>query len=720
MTKQTTKKLPHRPITPEDLLRFQIVSDPRIAPDGRQIVFVEKHIGPQNNSVSNLWIVAVDPAADLAPARREGGASTTPHAPRQFTAGGSDCHPRWSPDGTQIAFLREAKEVGSQIHAIGIAGGEARRITNFPEGQIGEFCWSPDGSSLAVQFRPQDPQRTKTANTQRQQQGLSTPPWVTDDLFYRLDGEGYFGSQRHRLYIVDLRDEELPARELYSQDTLGMFTFDFSPDARQLVVATNRHAEPSLHPEADELLRIDTATGKIARIPRLPPGPKTAPRWSPDGQTIAYAGRLGNDTLYSTENLELFVCHPLRGDTRSLTSQHDYCLEAQGLADTAVGCGNPTLHFSPDSSRIYFRLSVHGESHVASVAMSDGTLAFHTQGPLDVRMGNLSLDGRQMALTVGNAVTLAEVAVLNVAATQGAATIQGAAAKGTTSTPSPTMLSNLNGPLLAQLQLCTPESHWIEAADGHQVQLWVIKPPTRKKKVPAVLEIHGGPHAHYFSSFFLEFQLLAAQGYAVFYSNPRGSKGYGREHCAAIRGCWGTADWTDIQAVVRFMKDQPFVDTQRLGVIGGSYGGFMTNWVIGHCHDFVAAVSDRSISNLVSWSGSTDFIEPTSDYFPGNFWDQPEARWNQSPLKYLGKAKTPTLVIHSEGDLRCNIEQGEQLFAALKLLGVPARLVRYPSNTSHGMSRGGPPDLRIHRLQQILAWWRQYLDAAGSDNVECP
>ncbi|MEI8372215.1 MAG: S9 family peptidase [Planctomycetota bacterium] len=712
MTKPSTKKLPQRPIVPEDLLRFLIVSDPQIAPDGRQIVFVEKHVGSQNNSVSNLWIVAVEPAAGPVPARREGASPRSLNVPRQFTAGGSDCHPRWSPDGTQIAFLREAKDVSPQIYAIGIAGGEARRLTNFPEGQIGEFGWSPDGNSLAVQFRPQDPERTKAANTQRQQQGLSDPPWVTDDLFYRLDGEGYFGSQRHRLYIVDLRGEELPARELYGQDTLGMFTFDFSPDSRQLVIATNRHKEPSLHPEADELLRIDVATGKITRIPRLPLGPKTSPRWSPDGQTIAYAGRLGNDTLYSTENLELFVCHPLRGDPRSLTRQHDYCLEAQSLSDIAVGCGNPTLHFSPDSSRIYFRLSDRGESHVASVAMADGVLAFHTHGPLDVRMGNLSLDGRRMALTVGNTTTLAEVAVLDMTATPGAA------AKGIPSPSLPAMLSNFNGPLLAQLQLCAPEPHWIEAADGHQVQLWVIKPAARKKKMPAVLEIHGGPHAQYASSFFFEFQLLAAQGYAVFYSNPRGSKGYGREHCAAIRGCWGTTDWIDLQAVIRFMKDQPFVDTQRMGVMGGSYGGYMTNWAIGHCHDFAAAVSDRSISNLVSWSGSTDVIEPTSDYFPGNFWDQPEVRWDQSPLKYLGNAKAPTLIIHSAGDLRCNIEQAEQLFAALKLLGVPARLVRYPSNTSHGMSRGGPPDLRIHRLQQILAWWRQYLDAASGDNVE--
>jgi acylaminoacyl-peptidase len=226
-----------------------------------------------------------------------------------------------------------------------------------------------------------------------------------------------------------------------------------------------------------------------------------------------------------------------------------------------------------------------------------------------------------------------------------------------------------------------------------------------------VLEIHGGPHAQYGSGYFHEFQVLAAAGYAVFYSNPRGSKGYGRDHCAAIRGHWGTADWTDIQAVTRFMKSQPFVDASRLGIMGGSYGGYMTNWAIGHAQDFAAAITDRCVSNLVSMSGSTDVPERPGEYFPGNFWDQPEARWEQSPLKYLGHAKTPTLIIHSEGDLRCNVEQAEQVFAALKLLDVPTRLVRYPRSTSHGMSRSGPPDLRLHRLGQILAWWDQYLHA---------
>jgi dipeptidyl aminopeptidase/acylaminoacyl peptidase len=272
-------------------------------------------------------------------------------------------------------------------------------------------------------------------------------------------------------------------------------------------------------------------------------------------------------------------------------------------------------------------------------------------------------------------------------------------------------LSNFNGELLGQLTLAKPESAWVTSADGTKVQVWSIKPPNFKtgKKYPAILEIHGGPHAMYGVDFFHEFQTLAAQGYVVFFSNPRGSKGYGRDHCSAIRGSWGSADWRDLQAVIEFMKQRPYVDPRCLGVMGGSYGGYMTNWIIGRTRDFKAAITDRCVSNLVSFPGTTDYLEPPDRYWPGNWWDRPEKLWAMSPLKDLGKCRTPTLIIHSEGDLRCNIEQAEQVFTVLKLNNVPTRFVRYPSSTSHGLSRTGPPDLRLHRLNQILEWWKRWL-----------
>jgi len=203
--------------------------------------------------------------------------------------------------------------------------------------------------------------------------------------------------------------------------------------------------------------------------------------------------------------------------------------------------------------------------------------------------------------------------------------------------------------------------------------------------------------------------VLAAAGHVVVFSNPRGSKGYGEEHCTAIQGKWGAADWTDVQAVASFMEQHPAIDPQRIGIMGGSYGGYMTNWAITHTDRFAAAITDRCVANLVSMAGSSDYPLVPGEYWPGNPWDDNQEIWQQSPIRAIRNVTTPTLVIHSEGDLRCNVEQGEQVFAALKMLGVPTRFVRYPRETSHGMSRCGPPDLRIHRLGEILAWWSKYL-----------
>ncbi|MDG2292115.1 MAG: prolyl oligopeptidase family serine peptidase, partial [Phycisphaerales bacterium] len=229
------------------------------------------------------------------------------------------------------------------------------------------------------------------------------------------------------------------------------------------------------------------------------------------------------------------------------------------------------------------------------------------------------------------------------------------------------------------------------------------------KSYPAVLEIHGGPHAQYGEAFFHEFQVLANAGYIVVYSNPRGSKGYGQEHTAAIHGSWGGKDWEDIRAVTDSMLANPSINSKRMGVMGGSYGGYMTLWAIGHTNDFAGAITDRCVSNLVSMGGNSDFVDVPDQYFPGAFWDCPDETWHSSPIRTMGNVETPTLIIHSEGDLRCNVEQADQVFAALQVRKIPCAFVRYPRETSHGMSRNGPPDMRLHRLHQILDWWKTYL-----------
>jgi acylaminoacyl-peptidase len=674
--KKTTKRSSRRRITPEDLLRITFVADAQISPDGAAAAFVRKHVGDKNEYVSNIWLACAE------------GNGT-----RQFTNGGRDRAPRWSPDGSRLAFVGAREKTRPQLYTINATGGEATPLTDFPEGTIGAYRWAPNGRHLAVAFRPQAEEWTTAAKKEREEKGLTDPPRVIDHWWYRLDGDGYFDAQRFALYVIDA--ETGAHRKLYGADMLGFFSFDFSPDSTQLVVSTNRDKRVGLRAWNDELLRIRVATGKITPIPGLPEGPKDAVAWSPDGKTIAYAGREGGDSTYSTENLELWVCDPVKGRAKCLTGSTDYCLMAAPMSDTAEVAFDATLWWAPNSKRIFMQLGWHGAAHVASVKRSGGAVTRHTGGQRLHNPGNFSRDGKRLALTVGTPTVLDEVHIADVA----------------TGAMKTRAITNENGPLLKELDLAKPRAQWVTAPDGTKVHTWVLRPPHRaeRSRCPAVLEIHGGPHAQYGLGFFHEFQVLAANGYVVVYSNPRGSKGYGRDHCHAIRGKWGTVDWVDVEAVANFMADLPFVDQKRMGVMGGSYGGYMTNWAIGHTNMFAGAITDRCVSNMVSMGGTSDFIDEPDRYFPGNHWDDTEGRETQSPIRFIGKAKTPTLVIHSEGDLRCNVEQAEQLYTALVALKVPTRLVRYPRTTSHGMSRGGPPDMRLHRLHQILGWWKRYL-----------
>jgi dipeptidyl aminopeptidase/acylaminoacyl peptidase len=226
-----------------------------------------------------------------------------------------------------------------------------------------------------------------------------------------------------------------------------------------------------------------------------------------------------------------------------------------------------------------------------------------------------------------------------------------------------------------------------------------------------VLYVHGGPAAQYGgqSTPFHELQWLAANGYVVVFSNPRGSKGYGEAHTKAIKGDWGHRDWEDVQAVADYAAALPYVDAQRMAIMGGSYGGFMTAWAVGHTDRFRCAIADRLVANLHSMSGTCDFAWQHGKTWKGNAWDDPSDLWRCSPLAYAGRINTPMLIIHSDGDLRCPVGQAEELFAALRAQRKTVELVRYPSESSHGMSRNGPPDLRLDRLRRNLAWLDRYL-----------
>jgi dipeptidyl aminopeptidase/acylaminoacyl peptidase len=682
MARRTTKSR-RRPLTAEDLLSLRSASAPVISPDGEQVVYVVKEVGEKNAYHTRLWIADAEDGE-----------------PRPFTAGPHDSQPCWSPDGSCLAFVRAASKGRPQVALIDPLGGEAEVLTDLPEGSLGAPRWSPTGDALFLTWRATATAWTAAEIEARSEAGLSDPPRVIDDPWYRLDGDGYFDAQRFHLLRVDAEDGS--THTVWDKDALGDVTFDVHPDGRTVVVATNRDKHAYARDWTTELLLVDAHNGRVRAVPGMPSGPKLCPTFSPDGKRVAWAGVIDEDGSRGEENVELFVTDLAKGGARSLTGRTDHCLLAPTLGDCAEISFHPTFCWHPDGRRLWLQIGRHGETHLATVSSGGGPLRFHTKGHKQIRMGNLSDDGRVMAVTVETVVRPPDVHVMDVPK------LTGRAPEVTLSTVA---VSDVNKELMASLQLSTPKASWVRSEDGTRVHTWVMLPPgaSPNRKRPTVVTIHGGPQAQYGWSFFHEFQLMAANGYVVVFSNPRGSKGYGRDVTADIARNWGTKDWDDVRAVSEWCTEQAFCDERRLGVMGGSFGGFMTLWAIGHSRMYRAAIADRCVSNMISMWGSSDIYVWPGAWMPGNTWDDTKALWDMSPQQFMGKVRTPTLLIHSEGDLRCNIAESEQVHAALAVRGVPVRFVRYPRNTSHGMSRGGPPDMRLHRLGEILRWWKERL-----------
>ncbi|HXL36891.1 MAG TPA: S9 family peptidase [Ktedonobacteraceae bacterium] len=675
-----------RNITIEDLYQFKQVSRPRISPDGQRVAFVITTIDERKQEYhSSIWIVSTD-----------GGEA------KRFTGGASNAHsPNWSPDGKWLAFVtdREGEPVGkvqaeqkkpkkaqSQIWLIPTDGGEARQLTFMQHGASNPV-WSPDSKQIVftAQVGPAD---------EETEDGKPLPKArVIDRLWYRLDGVGFNYERRNHLFLIDVADGE--ARQLTEGDWDDTDPA-WSPDGSRIAFVSSR-AEDRWRLPCPDIYTLLITNGKAGDLKCLTNGSLvcSTPSWSPDGKTIAFLGGL---KIHSGGHLDVYTipAHTEPGSASCLSQDFEGSFQDWTNSDIGDEHLAPAPTWSTDGSTLYALASHRGASRIYALATNGAGTTPLTLTPGELHVRDYSIDQlkSKMALLIGSPTQLQEIYARSLAPDN---ELQ--------------RLTSFNDALLNEMDLSTLEYMPYTGADDWPMDGWIMKPRNfdASKKYPLVVEIHGGPATQYGYGFFHEMQLLTAEGYVVLFTNPRGSCGYGREFSLAVRGAWGEKDSLDIMAGVDALLQQGYIDEQRMGVTGGSYGGFMTNWLIGHTNRFRVAITDRSVTNLVSDFGSCDFgwtfADDELDTTP---WDDLDRYLRMSPITYVKNIHTPLLIIHSEQDLRCSIEQAEQLFASLKYLGREVLFVRFEGQ-SHGLSRGGHPKLRAERLQHILDWFGKYL-----------
>ncbi len=665
-----------RPITPDDLLTLQTVSDTQISPDGSQVAFVRSITDREKNKYRNeMWLVPSDGS----------------RPPRRFTGGKwNDSNPRWSPDGTRIAFVSDRLEEAAQVFLIAADGGEAAPLTTLPSGSIQELKWSPDGDRIALIYRATPADYTKKAAEERKEKGLSTPPRVHTHLFYRLDGFGYFDGSYWQVAVVDATSGQT---EMLTEGDFHCGSVTWSPYGSELAFLSDRR------PDGDAILEEDTQVWTVSenggnlRQVSAPVGSKSGLVWSPDDNHFAYSSNPDGLDQWGTNNERIFVLPTLGGVARDLTGHTDLAVGNLAISDIGGGGGEELL-WSESGKEIYTLVSSSGDVRLTRLTVTSGEITMLT--PPNQVVGSFSVARGVFAASVSRPTTPAEVFVGD------------------------RQISYLNQPWLDEIALQTPEPFAIPNGVGGVVPGWFLTPPNFKADgtSPLVIYVHGGPHLQYGNALFHELQWLAAQGYVVAYANPRGSKGYGEAHTKAIKGDWGGPALADIECIADEAIRRGYADPAKTAIMGGSYGGYLTAWAVGHTDRFTCAIADRLVNNLQSMAGTCDFPWSHGTYYQGNSWDDPSDLWRHSPMAYAGKINTPLLLIHSDGDLRCPISQAEELFAALRLQRKVVEFVRYPAETSHGLSRGGPPDLRLDRLQRNLAWLDKYLKLNGTNTAK--
>jgi acylaminoacyl-peptidase len=711
--------MPKKP-SAADLASLRVPTDVRLSPDGRSACYVVKETAPDLAGYRTaLWLAPVDGSAP----------------PRRLTLGANDDGaPRWSPDGRWLAFLSDrgavlraggaardkadlqlAKappaglkdSVGRdlphgvlQVWLLPLQGGEAQPVTDLPE-DVTDLAWSPDGARLCVvsaatsATRPrQDP---ASADTPRRDVRL------IDRLGYQLNGAGFIYEQRSNLWVIEVADGG--TRRLTSGRSVDQQPA-WSPDGKRLAFASDRSPDPDLSWRSSIYL-VDADGGKPVRVTAGEERAFGQPAWSPDGKLIAAVGHrmeAGNPTRD-----DVHVFRPRAEQKgRNLTAEADLFVDAAMNSDlySAAPAG---VQWASDGSAIYFNAPVDGSFELWRVRLEDSRVERLTKG-------------RHMLVSPSVA---AKGGVVVVAAIRGTAAappdVHAFEVAGLKRDPAPPVkprsmrpLTDLMGDAWAGIEIVEPQETWTKV-DGRRIQGWFYEAPAKRgKPAPVVVEIHGGPATLYGFSLMWEWQVLVARGVSVFACNPRGSTGYGQELAKANFRDWGDGPQADIEAGLDELVAAGKVDPARVGVTGGSYGGYLTAWMISHSDRYAAAVACRGVYDMSAEMTSGDLGGPNFGHYEldAQPWTDPQLYRELSPITYAADIQTPLLIQHAEQDLRCPVTQAEQLFSVLRSLKRPVRLMRTPGE-SHELTRSGAPFRRIENIEHISDWFVHYLVDGG-------
>ena len=688
-----------------DTLRFASVGEAQISPDGEWVVYTVSNVDAGRNVTRTvLWLAR----AGLGVGARDAEATSiersrpapSPLLPDGFYAS----NPRWSPDSRRLAFLAE-HDGQSGIWMVSLTDRRPRFVvsvseTNFFITYAGEaLAWSPDSRRIAFIQATEDEDEAAETLDNKDAAKASEDPRVIERIQYK-SRTSFSDSARTHVWVIEV---EAPESERQPQQLTFGPAYDhaltWSPDGKEIAFLSNHEPEPEANNNSD-IFAVDMK-GSVRRLTETR-GCEYEPQWSPDGKWIAYTATKREVTTIDSvaEDTHVWVIDAAGGAGRELTSQQDRRARSP--------------RWSPDSRTIFFLAGDRGLTRIFRVGLTDDAvrplpiIPFQRSAP-EERGGIIEPRPYQIGgFTVSNELTPALAFTLSDALHPAEVWVSSLATSALSGRNIMRRLSAHNDALLQTLTLVEPEEIKLRSFDGTSLQGWLMKPANFREgqRYPLILSVHGGPHGMYGWGFNAAFQAYAGRGYGVLYLNPRGSSGYGQKFSDGTLREWGGGDYRDLMAGVdEVLRKFSWIDPDRLGVTGGSYGGFMTNWIITQTTRFRAGVAAASVSNLISFYATSLYQDLIHAEFGGFPWEDYEQLWRWSPLRYARQAQTPLLLLHGEQDNDVHITQAEEMYMALRRRGVETVLVRYPRE-GHGFRE---PHHRQDALERTLAWFDRFL-----------